>query len=163
MSKLSEWISSDFIGLIDYLKTNEPDKIEIIYNWLIANYGNKPVSAMVVAFTAHSDAIADVINLKYENKWTELKFALSENVMPLTGKENIKTVTKHNKIYGYNSDSGTDDFEETTTTNETIGFDDVFKAIESNIDIRDKLSYYYTIVKDIAHELTNSIYESEDD
>lgn len=161
MSKLNEWmISSDFISSIDYIKTNELDKAEIIYNWLIAEFGNKPVSSLVVAFTAHSDAIADVINLKYENKWSELKLILNEK-LPITGIENNKTEVRHNKIYGYNDSEGTSDYELTKTTTETVGFDDVFDMIEHNIDMRDKLNYYHTIVKDIAHELTLPLYESE--
>lgn len=151
---------SSFLSLIDYIKTNESDKVETIYTMLIGLYGERNIAPIVTAFTAHTDAIAGVIDMKFSEKWSVLKATLSGDIPTISRTDN-ETKTEHNKIYGYNDSNGVDDYEKTVTTNHEIMFDDVFDAIEKSIDIRDRLNYYLTIVKDIASVLTTPIYESE--
>lgn len=158
--KLNEWMGdSSFVENIPYIKDNESSKAEPLYYWLIGLYGDKPVSSTVLAFTAHADAIADIVDMQFADKWSALKLALSE--LPTTERTDTKTVTIENTIYGYNDSEGTKDYKNTKTTADSITFDDVFQAVKSSIDLRSELSYYLTIVNDIASVLTQPLYESE--
>lgn len=162
-STLSDFMGdSSFLSLINYIKTNESDKVETLYTMLIGLYGERAVAPIVTTFTAHTDAIADVIDMKYSEKWTVLKATMSGDI-PTVSRTDTDTKTEHNKIYGYNDSDGVDDYEKTITTDKKIMFDDVFDAIENSIDIRDRLNYYLTIARDIASVLTTPVYESEDD
>lgn len=151
---------SSFLDLINYIKTNESDKVETLYTMLIGLYGERTVAPIVTTFTAHTDAIADVIDMKFSDKWAVLKATMSGDI-PTISRTDSDTKTEHNKIYGYNDSNGVDDYEKTVTTDKTVMFDDVFDAIENSIDIRDRLNYYLTIVKDIASVLVTPLYESE--
>lgn len=153
---LNDWLSKEFIESIPYIATYESEKANVIYNMVRMFYGKKSTSAAVdyvVENGLDKSLLAETISDLYSNKWKTIKDALNADI-PIT--DHTKTETTNNSIYGYNGDKAPDYTTEKTTDE---NYTNVFDMIQENVEMRDKLSYYSTVIKDIAHTLTTMIYE----
>lgn len=157
---VKEWVTAEFLNKIEYLKNNEDDKIETLNAIIIMFYGNRTTSSFVdsvVDGTVSDSYLASAINLLYSDKWKVLKDFTDSNIS-ITGRTDTEKETTENDIYGYNGDSAKD-YVKTVTRDKTVEYDDIFSMLQSNVDIRNKLSYYKVVVSDIASCLATDVYD----
>lgn len=156
-------ILSNYTGLqtlienIGYLTDNENDDfVTSIYYYLLYNYGNKTV-APIITSGLEVATIAKIINNKYSTLWNKAKTVNSSDIS-LTDYTN--TEKTNNQIYGYNSDTGVNDY--TTTKTYTKEYENIFDNYIKALEFFGHNCYYGIIVSCIANEITLQVYESED-
>lgn len=151
---LSEYLTEDIISAIPYISENENDNVTYIYNWMIANYGERTVAP--IANISDKSVLGKIIDLMYADKWKTLKSATLADI-GVTGTKDHKTETETNNIYGYNGNDAPD-YKNIKETEETKEFSNIFEMIEKNIEFRELLSYYNVVVHDIANAITLKVY-----
>lgn len=157
--KLNEFITQDFINSIPYIAETENNMKEYIYIWILSKGYSKEVSSYVDLVNKGyitKDALANIINLSYLEKWKNLKEITQANIS-LTGTEDVTKEVIKNDIYGFNGNSA-NDYELTKTTTQNKEYADIFENLKKNLDFREVFSYYSIIVSDILNFLTIKIY-----
>lgn len=143
---------------IGYLQDNETDDfVTSIYYYLLYNYGNRTVSPIITSGLEVA-TIAKIINNKYSVLWNKAKTINNDDTLSL--KDFTSTETTNNQIYGYNSDTGVNDY--TTTKTYTKEYENIFDNYIKALEFYGNNCYYGIIVSCIANEITLQIYESED-
>lgn len=156
--KLNEYKElQNLIEDIGFLVQNETDDFIInIYYYLLYTYGNKTVAPIITSGVT-VETIAKMLNNKYGKLWEKAKKISNNDTLSLTGYK--RTETTHNDIYGYNSNTGVDDY--TTTKTYDNEFENVFDNYIKALDFFSNNAYYSIISSCIANEITLPLYESE--
>lgn len=145
------------INNIAFLTSNEnTDFITNVYNYILYNYGNRTQSPLITGDLS-AENVANIINSMYSTLWNKLKI-MNDTDVSLTGYTD-KEVT-HNQIYGYNSETGVDDYE--TIKTYTKDYDDIYTNYTNALAFFGHNNYYTIICCCIAHELTLCVYVEED-
>lgn len=141
---------------IGFLIDNESeDFITSIYYYILYNYSNKTV-APIITSGIDCETIAKIINNKYGKLWEKAK-TINDTDISLTEFKRVEET--NNQIYGYNSDTGVNDY--TTTKTYTNDFENVFDIYISTLDFFGNNAYYGIITSCIVNEITLPVYESE--
>lgn len=156
--KLNEYKElQTLIENIGFLTQNETDEfITSIYYYLLYTYGNKTVAPIITSGIS-TETIAKILNNKYGKLWEKAKNISNNDTLSLTGYK--RTETTHNDVYGYNSNTGVNDY--TTTKTYDNEFENVFDNYIKALDFFGNNSYYSIISSCIVNEITLPLYESE--
>lgn len=143
---------------IGYLQENETDDfITSVYYYLLYNYGDRTVSPIVNSGLT-AETIAKIINNKYSKLFEKAK-TVNNNDVSLTGYS--RTEKTDNQIYGYNSNTGVNDY--TTIKTYTNDYENIFDNYIKALAFFNNNAYYSIVVSCIVNELCLQIYESEVD
>lgn len=156
---LSEFLTTDFIGEIPYIKENELENVSTIYNWILSKGYSKIVSSnveLVVNGVMDKQTLANIISFQYATKWKNVRDITNENIA-LNSYTQTTTTNDNEYIYGYNGEKAPNNEKEITIT-QTKEYYDIFGQLKKNIDFRDIFSYYNVIVTDILKFLTIQVY-----
>lgn len=141
---------------IAYLQNNETDDfITSIYYYLLYDYGNRTVTPIVNSGLS-SDTIAKIINNKYSKLWEKAK---NINDADISLNNYTRTEKTDNQIYGYNSNTGVNDY--TTIKTYSNDYENIFDNYIKALAFFNDNVYYSIIVSCIVNELCLQVYESE--
>lgn len=152
---LSEYENlKSLIENIAYLTNNEStDFINTIYYYILYNYGNRTLFKIT---DIETETLANIINYKYGDLWEKIKQIYNSNVSLINYED---TETTNNKIYGYNSENGVNDYIMTKTI--LKNYPDIYENFKNAIDFFKNNCYYNIISCCIIKEITLCVYDNE--
>lgn len=101
--------------------------------------------------------IGKFINMLYSDKWKIIKDSLNYNISGIDHTD-TETTTEHNNIYGFNSSAGVNDYEKTTTKENTVQETNPYEKMTDSIDFKTNFNYYIIVIRDIVYTITTEIF-----
>lgn len=132
----------------------------LITEYIEYNFSEKTMIPKIEKSNTEETAkeIGNFINLIFADKWKAIKDSLAYDISGIEHTD-TETTTEHNNIYGFNSSSGVNDYEKTTTKENIIQDDNPYEKMTDSIDFKTHFSYYYIVIKDIVFTITTEIFD----
>lgn len=146
------------IDNIDYL-SDDTNK-GLIAEYIEYNFTEKTMIPKIENSNTEDTAveIGKFINMLYSDKWKIIKDSLNYDISGIEHTD-TETTTEHNNIYGFNSSTGVNDYEKTTTKENTVQEDNPYEKMTNSIDFKTNFNYYIIVIRDIVYTITTEIFD----